>query len=327
MHSALLLATFLLLVLSGLGTLGMQRHLRDWPRRRVVQGAVLFAPVVNLLLIGVAVYHFANRRCLLEAPRWDQRFPLALILGMGLLAFGGVALGLLRLALVSAVVRRSGIPAGPELVAVAARLAARLDLPSPRVLLCAYDRPLAMTHGLWRPTVLVSSWLIEHLDTREVEAVLAHELAHIARRDYLAVWLATVLRDAFAYLPASWAAYYHLRHDNEQACDDLAVGVTARPLALASALTKVWQPVLSTPYPGTAQSLLGVNEAIEGRIARLLRGRGPEFAAHTKETRVTYPGIGVVATPAVAALAATNVLAMFALLGCGPAAPLVRMFG
>ncbi len=85
------------------------------------------------------------------------------------------------------------------------------------------------------------TWMIEHLDRRELEAVLAHELEHAARHDSLVIWFATVLRDAFFYLPTSRVAYHQLQHEKELACDDLAVGVTHWPLALASALAKAWQ--------------------------------------------------------------------------------------
>ena len=57
----------------------------------------------------------------------------------------------------------------------------------------------------------------------------------------LVIWFATVLRDAFFYLPTSRVAYHQLQHEKELACDDLAVGVTHWPLALASALAKAWQ--------------------------------------------------------------------------------------
>ncbi|GHO95812.1 hypothetical protein KSF_058600 [Reticulibacter mediterranei] len=53
-----------------------------------------------------------------------------------------------------------------------------------------------------------------------------HELEHVARRDYLIMFLATVLRDAFFYMPTSWIAYRQLQREKELVCDDLTVGVT-----------------------------------------------------------------------------------------------------
>src|SRR5205823_14023272 len=105
-------------------------------------------------------------------------------------------MGLVRLLLMARVVARRGGPAGPELQALANDLAGRLGAAGPRIQVCGYNHPLALTYGLWRPTVLLSTWMVEQLDARELEAVLAHEIGHVARRDYLVTWLALVLRDA-----------------------------------------------------------------------------------------------------------------------------------
>jgi Zn-dependent protease with chaperone function len=45
--------------------------------------------------------------------------------------------------------------------------------------------------------------MVHTLDTQELETVLAHELAHHARRDSRITWWALLLRDAFCYLPTS----------------------------------------------------------------------------------------------------------------------------
>ena len=88
--------------------------------------------------------------------------------------------------------------------------------------------------------MLLSTWMVDHLDQQELEAVLMHELVHVRRRDYLLNWVALLLRDAFFYLPTSRIAYRQLHYEKELASDDLVAQSTKRPLALASALTKVW---------------------------------------------------------------------------------------
>ena len=115
--------------------------------------------------------------------------------------------------------------------------------------------------------------MLEHLDQREVEAVLIHELAHIERRDAFILWLGRVLRDAFWYLPTSRKAYQLLQQEKEMACDDRVVEVTRRPLALASALTKVWLHAVEGGSPtaySPVQPLVGTDGSIETRIERLL---------------------------------------------------------
>jgi len=127
--------------------------------------------------------------------------------------------------------------------------------------------------------------MLEHLDDRELEAVLAHELGHVAHHDYLMSWLAMVLRDAFFYLPTSHIAYRRLQQEKELMCDDSTIGITHRPLALASALTKVWLHAIDSPELPTfrlAQSLSNGERAMHVRIERLMASPRPQW--HRQQT-------------------------------------------
>lgn len=323
MHTLLALSSLLLVLLGGYLALGCLRHLVGWAWRRDLQLLVLAAPAASLALGIGGVHHFAGRLCFLDAPPWDYTLGLVLPLGMGLVALAGFGLGVVRLALMEWVVARRGTLADHELHALVERLAERLGTARPRVRLCAHDRPMALTWGLLRPTLLLSTWMVEHLDRRELEAVVAHELGHVARRDYLVVWLATVLRDAFCYLPTSWAAYRRLQQEKEFACDDLAVGATHRPLALASALAKVWQGALGGSALGAAQPLVGTDGSIEGRIQRLLAAARP--APSVSRSRAVAVGVGASALAGLLAVQAANASVMLAPMGCGPAILLGRL--
>ena len=323
MHTVLGLSSLLLVLLVSALALAVLRRLGGWVRRRDLQVLVLAAPIVSLILALGGLHHFVGRACFMAAPRWDYTLGVALPLLMGLVALGGVGLGVARLGLLGWVMGHRGMSAGSEIQALAADLAARLDAPAPRMRLCAYDQPLALTYGLRRPTVLLSAWMVRHLDARELEAVLAHELGHVARRDYLVGWLATVLRDTFCYLPTSWAAYRQLQHEKELACDDLAIGLTRRPLALASALAKVWQHALEGSRIGPAQALIGTGGALEGRIARLLDR--PAVAASPPQARLVALSGGAAGLIGLVALQVVNITLMLAPMGCGPAALLWRI--
>lgn len=321
MHTLLLLLALLPAVLGGVsgGAAGIA------PRRRVLLPA-LGAPAASLALALGGVAHFAGRACLRAAPAWDRALAGALVLAITAIALGGLGLGLIRLALLSRVVARRSSPAGSALATDVVHLAARLGVAPPRLRLCALDRPLALTCGLCRPTILLSTWMVAQLDRRELAAVLAHELAHIARRDALATWLATTLRDAFCYLPGGWLIHRRLREEAELACDDLTVMATARPLALASALAKVWRELASGSGLAAAPALVRADEVIERRIDRLLAsppGGGDERAAGSAEAaRAAMPG-GLAAVTGLVACALAGV-ALLAAMGCGPAALLGR---
>ncbi|WP_226005417.1 M48 family metallopeptidase [Natrinema salinisoli] len=140
--------------------------------------------------------------------------------------------------------------------ATVGRLAAQADVPSPAIRLASSATPRAVTAG-YRPatsTIVVSRGLIETLDDPELEAVLAHEVAHIANRDaavmtFLAVPAAsasaTVDRHvanpvlavpaAVAYAVSRWCVALVSSY-REYVADDGAVAITGDPAALASAL-------------------------------------------------------------------------------------------
>jgi heat shock protein HtpX len=82
----------------------------------------------------------------------------------------------------------------PELRALVERAAAAADLPVPRVALVRSWAPNALAAGLKpeRATIVVTTDLLRRLDARELEAVVAHELAHVANRDGLVMTLVSV---------------------------------------------------------------------------------------------------------------------------------------
>lgn len=89
-----------------------------------------------------------------------------------------------------------------DVAAALARLAALADVPSPQLAISQSRVPNAFAVGVTprRSTVAVTRGLLDTLTPRELEAVLAHELTHIANRDAFVVTSASVLPIAGAYL-------------------------------------------------------------------------------------------------------------------------------
>ncbi|GAC1647758.1 MAG: hypothetical protein NVS4B12_15690 [Ktedonobacteraceae bacterium] len=270
MHTFLMVLSVLLLVPGSIFALWLLRHFGGWTWHRDVQVLLLSVPLLSLMIDLFAVDHFVGQACFASAPRWDRLLSLLLPLGMGLIAMAGGGLGMVRQLLLHRVVAHQGHPAGTEMEALVTRLATVLGILPPRVLVYPFRGPLALTYGILHPTVVLSPWMLEHLDTGEREAVLAHELAHIARYDALVGWVAQLLRDTFWYVPTSWAVYQQLQQEKELASDDLALHLMHRPLGLASALAKVWQATVHLPASSTGLALVGMESSIEGRIMRLL---------------------------------------------------------
>ncbi len=316
MHTLLGLASIVLVLLGGYLALAALQGRSGWSAQRPVHLLILAAPVASLGLGIGGLYHFAGRPCLLSAPLWDQLLGVMLPLAAGSVAVVAIGLGAVRLVLLEQVVFRNGVPVPPEVETQVRGLAGALGAPTPRIFLRAHTGPLALVCGLRRPTLVLSTWMLEHLDSRELESVLAHELSHLARRDYPVAWLATILRDAFFYLPSSRRAFRRIQQDKELACDELAVSVTGRPLALASALAKVWQQSLGVPRFTAAQSLLEPGTAIEGRIERLLSLSGPTARPRTCDPTMLSVG-GLLAIGLIVAIG-LSIIVVTEAMGCGP---------
>jgi Zn-dependent protease with chaperone function len=235
-----------------------------------MQLLVLITPLVSLIVMLGGLQHVFNQDCALNTPIWDATLNVITLLLVGGNMVGALGLGLGRLVLMKRVMKQQEVIADPALQALVDHLAHQRGLPQLCLQLVPSNRPVAVLYGIRRPTMLLSTWMIDHLDQQELEAVLMHELIHVCRRDYLLNWVALLLRDAFFYLPTSRIAYRQFHYEKELASDDLVAQSTKRPLALASALTKVWLSLVDDTSSHLVQTLLGREESIADRVDRLL---------------------------------------------------------
>ncbi len=121
-------------------------------------------------------------------------------------------------------------PRPESTIAVAAR---RVGLDPARVRIVPGLPNPAFTTGWWRPRVFVARDLSERLTTLELEAVLAHEAAHVRRRDPLRLFLMRTLATVLFWLPALARLVSDLADEWEISADDAAARTHALPLASA----------------------------------------------------------------------------------------------
>jgi hypothetical protein len=96
-----------------------------------------------------------------------------------------------------------------------------------------------MTFGWLRPLVLLPATALTGLSEGQLLAVLAHELAHVRRHDFVVNTLQRVIESVLFYHPAVWWLSARIRVERERCCDDLAVGVCGDRLLYAQALIEL----------------------------------------------------------------------------------------
>lgn len=96
-----------------------------------------------------------------------------------------------------------------------------------------------MVIGTLQPVVLIPIGLLLGFPTAQIEAILAHELAHIRRHDYLVNMLQSFVEVVFFFHPALWWLSERVRVEREHCCDDLAIEACGDRLSLAHALVGI----------------------------------------------------------------------------------------
>ncbi|HKO18920.1 MAG TPA: TonB family protein [Acidobacteriaceae bacterium] len=201
----------------------------------------------------------------LTTPAIDRMMPsLMLVWCIGVLIFS------CRLALGIAVAqgwKLQGVQDAPaQLQSLFDRLRTRLGVKRAAQLVESAKVHVPMVIGWLKPVVLLPAGCLAGLSPQQVEALLAHELAHICRNDYLVSVVQSVLEAVLFYHPAVWWVSKQVRREREYCCDEMAVAVCGDRLAYARALSQLEERRALLP-----ELALGANGgALTMRIKRLL---------------------------------------------------------
>lgn len=148
-----------------------------------------------------------------------------------------------------------------------ARLAARLGLRQRVRLLVSrhVDAPLVL--GWLRPVILLPLSALTALPPDSLQALLAHELGHVRRLDYLVNVLQSCVEALLFYHPAVHWVSRSMRSEREHCCDDIAIQVTGEPLRYARALAEMETLRARLPEPALAAN----GGSLMLRIERILK--------------------------------------------------------
>ena len=195
----------------------------------------------------------------------------------------------------------------PALLSAVAGRAKALGLAlTPTVAFCARIA-MPTVIGVLRPMVLLPATMATGWSPEDIEAVLVHELAHLARWDHWANLIQRVIEAGLFFHPAVWLVSRQIRIEREHCCDDLAVAATGQRLGYAASLLKVAEAGLAGRRPAVAAAALAASDgspsALRTRILRLL---GPTNAPGVRLLRAWPISLAILAALAISAAVAVQ---------------------
>jgi beta-lactamase regulating signal transducer with metallopeptidase domain len=193
------------------------------------------------------------------------------------------------------------VPVPPELAARFRLLKLRLNVERPVLLLRSALVGAPVVMGWLRPVVLVPAAALAGLTPQQLDAILAHELAHVRRHDYLVNLFQVLAETLLFYHPAVWWVSRRLRIERELCCDDIAAALSGGRVEYAEAL--VTMEALRAAGAGRgfdvgpALAVGACDGGLTSRVRRLLGAPAP------RRDRRSVAGAAALAVPLI--LAAT----------------------
>lgn len=305
-------AAVLLAYAAGIGTLGARMLGRArWPARAPLLAIITYLAATWSVLaaLGLVGLTLAVHATALGAGLSDLIGACILRLRDAYATPGGATAAGLGLTLAGAVMARTALTALTHLRAVrrqavqhaqTARLVGRRE-PALGVMLVDHEQPAAYCVAGPHPTVILTTAALQALDPEQVDAVLAHERAHLASHHHRLLAMARIGRQVLPFLPLMREADTQITRLVEMHADDAATTDRGtRPLVTALVVLAAG----AGPAPGLAAA---ATDAVQ-RIQRLLRPAEPLSRVRRQLLRAGAAALAltpvlVALTPAIVALA------------------------
>ncbi len=239
-------------------------------------GAMLLAPVVTFVILLPAApaagamallpsrpAQLSGHGALFRAPAGSGLLPYVLLfwaMGVALFAIraaGGWSLDAWQLS-------TGRNPAGAAISARVRELASRLGIRQAVRVFESSRAAVPVVFGALRPMIVLPASAITGLPPAQLEAILAHELAHIARHDFAVNCLQSVVEVLLFYHPAVWWLSSRIRQERELCCDSVAAALCGDRVAYSRALLALEEHRQEFAVAATGGNL-------KNRIERLLQ--------------------------------------------------------
>ncbi|MGA2133151.1 MAG: M56 family metallopeptidase [Bryobacteraceae bacterium] len=150
--------------------------------------------------------------------------------------------------------------------------------------------------GIWRPVLLLPEGIQERLTPAQLEAVLAHELCHVHRRDNLTGAIHMLVETVFWFHPLVWWIRTRLIAERERACDEAVVAAGCDAQVYAEAILRVCKFYLESPLVAMA-GVTGSN--LKRRIEEIMARRTARNLDAGRKLLLAAAGLAAVAAPVV----------------------------
>jgi len=148
--------------------------------------------------------------------------------------------------------------------------------------------------GFLRPVLLLPEGIAECLTPRQLEAVLAHELCHVRRRDNLTSAIHMIVEAIFWFHPLVWWIGARLVDERERACDEAVLSLGNEPQVYAEGILNVCKTYLESPL----RCVSGVTGSdLKKRVQAILTGRVAGNLTFAKRVALAVAGVAAVSLP------------------------------
>ena len=147
------------------------------------------------------------------------------------------------------------------------KIAERINLKTKIRAVKSLRAKVPMVTGWLKPVLILPATVLAGIPAEQLEAIIAHELAHIKRKDYLVNIIQSLVEIIMFYNPAIWWLSQIMRRERENCCDDIALEAGTKSMVYAKALANMQAISLSLPSPAVA--IKRNNNHLINRIIRI----------------------------------------------------------
>lgn len=181
-------------------------------------------------------------------------------------------------------------------IRAAVRASAPVEIPAPVEIRSAPGLLEPGVVGLFRAVLFVPEGIADRLTPRQLDAVIAHELSHIRRRDNLTSAIHMLVEAVFWFHPLVWWIGARLVEEGERACDEAVLGMGGEPHVYAEAILNVCKLYVESPLACVS----GVTGAdLKKRIETIMGHRMGLRLNVAKKVALGVVGMAAVAMPIV----------------------------